>query len=138
MKEFLRKKVDFERNQQTTKMHAELARMQRVNIFQITSTIATNSITNHSVSPLPEPIGKGRSSSTSSSITSNDSGSYYQRAPGSEREDLQVGLTVSIIHFSRLQLTLNAPIATKVFCSRLLKCLRCLRQTLWTQIRLLL
>ena len=85
-------------------MHAELARMQRVPIFQITSTIATNSITNHSVSPLPEPIGKGRSSSTSSSITSNDSGSYYQRAPGSEREDLQVGLTVSIDHFSPLQL----------------------------------
>ena len=108
-------------------MHAELARIQRVTIFQITSTIATNSITNHSVSPLPEPIGKGRSSSTSSSITSNDSGSYYQRAPGSEREDLQVGLTVSIDHFLPLQLSLNAPITTKVICfSRLLKCLRSL------------
>ncbi|KAK3089557.1 hypothetical protein FSP39_004595 [Pinctada imbricata] len=39
-------------------------------------------------SPLPDPIGKGRSSSTSSSITS-DSG-FYQRAPGSEREDSQM------------------------------------------------
>lgn len=42
----------------------------------------------HASSPLPEPIGKGRSSSTSSSITS-DSG-FYQRAPGSEREDSQM------------------------------------------------
>ena len=42
----------------------------------------------HASSPLPEPIGKGRSSSTSSSITS-DSG-FYQRFPGSEREDSQM------------------------------------------------
>lgn len=56
-----------------------------------TSTNVTNNIANHSVSPLPEPIGKGRSSSTSSSITSNDSGTFYQRAPGSEREDVQGG-----------------------------------------------
>ena len=38
---------------------------------------SVNSIADHSVSPLPEPIGKGRSSSTSSSITSNDSRNYY-------------------------------------------------------------
>ena len=70
--------------------------------FQVTSTNITNSIANHSVSPLPEPIGKGRSSSTSSSITSNDSGSFYQRAPGSEREDVQVGYIVSKFYFSLL------------------------------------
>lgn len=45
---------------------------------------------NHIGSPLPEPIGKGRSNSTSSSITSNDSCGFYQRAPGSERDDQQV------------------------------------------------
>ncbi|XP_061196207.1 RING finger protein unkempt homolog isoform X1 [Saccostrea echinata] len=56
------------------------------------ATITSNNIaTNQQLqtsSPLPEPIGKGRSSSTSSSITS-DSG-FYQRAPGSEREDSQM------------------------------------------------
>ena len=62
--------------------------------LQPTNLNSTNSIADHSVSPLPEPIGKGRSSSTSSSITSNDSGNYYQRAPGSEREDIQVSLLV--------------------------------------------
>ncbi|XP_048757730.2 RING finger protein unkempt homolog isoform X3 [Ostrea edulis] len=56
------------------------------------ATITGNSIAGslhlQTSSPLPEPIGKGRSSSTSSSITS-DSG-FYQRAPGSEREDSQM------------------------------------------------
>ena len=58
---------------------------------------SVNSIADHSVSPLPEPIGKGRSSSTSSSITSNDSGNYLQRAPGSEREDVQVNV-LDLLH----------------------------------------
>ena len=66
----------------------------------------TNNIANHSVSPLPEPIGKGRSSSTSSSITSNDSGTFYQRAPGSEREDVQGGYIVSIQIFLLLSVRL--------------------------------
>lgn len=49
--------------------------------------VNTGTLNNHNQpsSPLPEPIGKGRSNSSSSSITSNDG--HYQRAPGSERED---------------------------------------------------
>ncbi|XP_064608189.1 RING finger protein unkempt homolog isoform X2 [Liolophura sinensis] len=57
-----------------------------------TNHLGNNLNSNHnSNSVFPEPIGKGRSSSTSSSITSDPS-SFYQRAPGSEREDSQVKL----------------------------------------------
>ena len=66
----------------------------RLTLFCL-QVISTNSISgftnsNHIVSTLPEPIGKGRSNSTSSSITSSDSSGFYQRAPGSERDDYQV------------------------------------------------
>ena len=55
----------------------------------------SSSIPSYTSSPLPEPIGKGRSSSTSSSITSDSGlGGFYQRAPGSEREDTQVSSPV--------------------------------------------
>ncbi|XP_045211700.1 RING finger protein unkempt homolog isoform X1 [Mercenaria mercenaria] len=69
---------------------------ERTNTTSQHTVINTNSISsltnNHVGSPLPEPIGKGRSNSMSSSITSSDSSGFYQRAPGSERDDYQIKL----------------------------------------------
>ena len=47
---------------------------------------------------MPEPIGKGRSSSTSSSVNSEYGNTW--RAPGSERDDVHVSV---IIVRTRLQ-----------------------------------
>ncbi|KAL4240662.1 hypothetical protein ACF0H5_001453 [Mactra antiquata] len=75
---------------------------ERTNSTSINSIVSSNSIVsfgnNHIVGSLPEPIGKGRSNSTSSSITSLDSSGFYQKAPGSERDDInQIKLKQQLI-----------------------------------------
>ncbi|XP_021346643.1 RING finger protein unkempt homolog [Mizuhopecten yessoensis] len=65
---------------------------ERGNSFQISNNIQGNANSNTS-SPMPEPIGKGRSGSTSSSINSELGSPWFcQKAPGSERDDLQAKL----------------------------------------------
>lgn len=83
--------------------------------------------TNHSASPLPEPIGKGRTSSTSSSINS-DCGSlgHYQRVPGPTREDGQVGCyMITFIFFIKKNISIYCMwLKTKTCYHWFRKCLR--------------
>ncbi|KAL5017793.1 hypothetical protein ScPMuIL_003515 [Solemya velum] len=56
------------------------------------NSVLLGSLNEHIVNSFPEPIGKGRSSSMASSFNSDGGFTMfpYQRAPGSEREDLQL------------------------------------------------
>ncbi|CAH1794687.1 unnamed protein product, partial [Owenia fusiformis] len=83
------KPVDSSSNKQQPTSIFNHSSMPTSTVTNTASNLNSNNSMHHTI--IPEPIGKGRSGSTSSSIAS-DSGSAYLKAPGSEREDPQIKL----------------------------------------------